>query len=502
VIRRIKLLPLLIFPYLAIASPAHAQAPSLIQVGSDLDWAPYYMSAQGNIQSGQYVYSQLPNPSLAGNMILAIVPFDQAATAPTVTDNESDTYSLAATCTDTTNNEEVGIYYLLNAPAGVAQIKTTYNVTSLYEGMPAVSEWTNVATSSAFDGSSCGFANSTTVTGSSGVTPTSANDLVVQFAWNTYVGVGGGGGIGVHYTQGNQSNITWQQFLGTWAWAEGAQWGVYSSTSAFNPSMTVSAAGYLSLAVFFKSASAGTAMPSGIRIVARANYPFTPASPWNPNPLKAYFPCPATANLLVADFAGAYPQDLTGVSDSDGNTWQSDHALMVDSGDNTTVHNWSASNATASTAQSITLTFNSIDGADSIELYCIKGAATNAFDKSVAASGNSTGTGNFTSVSITPDTSDGLILMNGSQYSSTATGFLNGGIFEGCFWSGEGLSNGGCASNNAWGAYYNPNTANFTWTATEWQNSPVGIWAVETDAYEAAPASAPTPPTGLTATVH
>ncbi len=447
------------------------------------------MGSGGSVQSGQYVLSQLPNPSLAGNMLMAIVPFDHTSSTPTVSDDQNDTYSLAATCTDTTNREEIGIYYFLNAPAGVRQIKTTYHATTLYQGMPAVAEWTNVASSSALDGSSCGFGHAQTVQGSSGVTPSAAGDLVVQFAWNDYVI--GGGGIGVHFTPGSQSNIAWSNFLGTWAWAEGAQWGVYNSTSALNPQMTVSTAGFLSLAVFFKSASAGTPMPSGIRIIARKNVPFTNDFPWNSNPIKVYFPCPSTANLMVADFAGAY-QDMTAVSDSNGNAWQSDHALTCDGGNNTCVHNYSASNATTSPGQTVTLTMNTMSGADSVELYCIQGAATSAFDTSVAGSGNQTAGGNWTSLSITPHTSNGLILMDGSQYSDTTTGFTGmGQNYQGCYWSGEAISTGGCASNNAWGAYYNPNTSAVTWTATELPGSAVGIWAAETDAYEAAGAPHP-----------
>ncbi len=201
--------PAQIVQQVVMVSPQTAANPSLIQVGDDLDWALYYMGSGGSVQSGQYVLSQLPNPSLAGNMLMAIVPFDHTSSTPTVSDDQNDTYSLAATCTDTTNREEIGIYYFLNAPAGVRQIKTTYHATTLYQGMPAVAEWTNVASSSALDGSSCGFGHAQTVQGSSGVTPSAAGDLVVQFAWNDYVI--GGGGIGVHFTPGSQSNIAWSE---------------------------------------------------------------------------------------------------------------------------------------------------------------------------------------------------------------------------------------------------------------------------------------------------
>ena len=501
VLKKAILAPALVFlGAVFFPSPAAAQSqPALIQVADDLDWAETYLGSGGSVAAGQYMTTELPNPALAGNMIVVIVPFDSTASIPTVTDNLGESYSLAKSCTDTTHGEEVAIYYALNVTAGAKQIKTTYQAGTQYQGNPAVAEFTNVATSNALDVASCNFSNSTTVTAGS-ATPTQSGDLVIQFAWNDYVAIGTGGGIGVHYMQGSQSNITWQQFLGTWAWAEAAQWGVYSSTSALNPTMTDSSSGFLSLAVFFKSASAGTPMPNGIRIVGRKNVPFTNYSPWNANPLTVYFPCPSTADLLVADFDGA-GQDMTAVSDSNLNSWTSSHALECDSGNNTCVHNWYAPNAATSTGESVKFTFNSMQGADSVELYCVKGAATSPFDISVAGTGNQTAGGNWTSVSITPSTSNGLIFMDGSQYSDTATGFATG-LFEGCFWSSEGLSNGGCASNNAWGAYYNPNTSQFTWTATELSGVAVGIWAAEADAFKAAPTQQPAPPTQVTGVVE
>jgi hypothetical protein len=482
-----------------VVSPLLAGAqsvPTLIQVADDLDWAVSHFGSGSSVAAGQHMTTELPNPALAGNMIVVIVPFDSTASIPTVTDNLGESYSLAKSCTDTTHGEEVAVYYALNVTAGAKQIITTYNVGTQNQGNPAVAEFTNVATSNALDVATCNFSNSTTVTSGS-VTPTQSGDLVVQFAWNDFIDLGSGQGIGVHYKQGSQPNITWQQFLGTWAWAEGAQWGAYNSTSALNPTMTVSTSGFLSLAVFFKSASAGTAIPNGIRIVGRKNVPFAAWSPWNVNPLTAYFPCPSTANLLVADFAGA-GQDMTAVSDSNSNSWASSHALKCDSGNNTCVHNWYAPNATTSTGEGIKLNFNLIQGADSVQLYCVKGAATSPFDTSVAGSGNQDAAGNWTSVSITPSTSNGLILMDGSQYSDTATGFTTG-FYEGCFWSAEAADIGGCASNNAWGAYYNPNTSQFAWTATELAGSAVGIWAAETDAFKALPTQQPAPPTQLKA---
>lgn len=492
VLKLISALAIIVPATLFFTLQASAQSPALIQVADDLDWAETYLGSGGSVAAGQYVTTELPNPALAGNMIVVIVPFDATSSVPTVTDNLGESYSLAKSCTDTTHGEEIGIYYALNVAAGAKQIKTTYHAGTQNQGNPAVAEFTNLATSNALDVASCNSANSTTVAAGS-ATPTQTGDLVIQFAWNDYVGLGSGGGVGVHYTQGNQSNITWQQFLGTWAWAEGAQWGVYNSTSALNPTMTTSSSGFLSLAVFFKSASAGTAMPSGIRIVGRKNVPFTNYSSWNANPLTVYFPCPSTANLLIADFAGA-GQDMTAVSDSNSNGWTSSHALACDSGNNTCVHNWYAPNATTTTGESVKFSFNSMQGADSVELYCVKGAATSPLDTSIAGTGNQTASGNWTSVSITPTTSNGLILMDGSQYSDTASGFTTG-LYEGCFWSSESLSNGGCASNNAWGAYYNPNTSQFSWTATELPGVAVGIWAAETDAFKAASTQQPPPPT-------
>ena len=71
--RQIKKFALLIIVCLVATISSQAQSPSLIQVGDDLDWALYYMGSGGSLQAGQYILSQLPNPSLAGNMLMDIV---------------------------------------------------------------------------------------------------------------------------------------------------------------------------------------------------------------------------------------------------------------------------------------------------------------------------------------------------------------------------------------------------------------------------------------------
>lgn len=466
--------------------------PSLVQVADDLDWAQNYFQTRvtTGITSGETLLSNLPNPTGAGNLLTVHLELDDTLLYPTVTDDKGDTFYIGNVCKDTTNGEDVLMYYAPNVASGARRITTTFAATTFNTSPPAVAEWTNVATSDPIDGSSCAFVNSTTVAAGS-VTPNYSGDLVVQHAWNDWLStLPTGGGIGLHYTKGSQTNITWIKFIDGWAWANGGQYGIYNSTSALNATFTTSTAGFNSPVIFFRSSAGGTAPAAGIRVVARKNIPFTSGSlSFSTNPLKTYFPCPPTANLMIANYAGPN-DDMTAVSDSATNTWTSNHAQFCDSGNLTCVHNYSARGATVSPDQWIQLTFSAVSD-DTVQLYCVAGAKTAPFDTAATGTGDQTVAGNQTLVSITPSTSNGLVIASGSQVFNTTSGFsTTGQYYDGCYWSAENTDIDGCAANNAWGHVYNVTTSAINWTATfQVGGTAIAQWAAEADAYEALPAT-------------
>ena len=280
------------------------------------------MAAAKSIGSGDHIDIYLPNATLSGNLVTVLLGIDGTGNFPTVTDDQSNRYSVAKSCTDSGNNTTMLLYAAANVTAGARKITVTYAATNQNgPAVPAVAEWTNLATSSPVDTTSCNNGSSSTVTAGS-ATPGQSGDLVIQYAWNDRYGtIGSGGGLGKYYTAGSQSNITWQMFLNAFDWMYGAQWGVYSSTSALNPAMTSSTSGFVSLSVFFKAASAGTAPGNGIRVLKRKDVMLTTG--WIPSPLTGHIACPSSTNLLIADWGGP-GLDLTNVSDSASNSWQSE----------------------------------------------------------------------------------------------------------------------------------------------------------------------------------
>ena len=383
--------------------------------------------------------------------------------------------------------EDVIIY---SAPTGTSSgldtITMTYHATSQFTSTPAYAEFAFVGV---IDGAGlCAHVNSTTVAAGS-KTPAQTGDLVVQFSWNDWLStINTGGCIGVHYTHGSQSNITWQKFIDGHDWCFGGQWGVYNSTAALNPTFTISTSGFITAAVFFSPSGSGTSQPSGVRIVAQKNVPFMGTGSFNVNPVVAYFPCPPSADTIVANWSGPGPSttfDLSSVADSATNTWVSNHAEFCDASNDTCVHNFHTDGATISDAQNVTLTLKAMSD-DTIHLFCLSGAASSSLDTTATGQGNQTVAGNLTLLTVTPNVANDVILLTGSQFDNTTRSFTGGLNYIGCFWSNEAISLDGCAANNPWGATYDSTTGSVTWTAVMQSGSmAVAQWSAEADAYKA-----------------
>jgi hypothetical protein len=478
---------------LTLSVPLFAQSPTLLQVKNDLDWVPSSFSS-GGISSGDTISDQLPNSVGANNTVFELIAVDDTTSYPTITDHLGLTWTRNATCKDTTNGEDVLIYSApTGANSGLDLVTTTFHASTQFTGAYALAEFAFVGS---IDGAAaCAFANSATVAAGSH-TPSQSGDLVLQFSWNDWLAVSNGACIGVHYTHGSQANISWQKFIDGHDWCFGAQWGVYNSASALNPTFTVSSAGFNTAAVFFTPSASGTAQPSGVRIVAQANVPIMASGSFATNPANDYFPCPPSADTMVAEWAGPGPSstyDLSSVTDSASNTWNSNHAEECDSGGNTCVHTYRADGATISDAQEVTLNLKATSD-DTVHLFCLSGAASSSLDATAVNSGNQTTVGNQTLLTINPITANDLVLLVGSQIYNTTRSFTGTGQnYVGCFLSSENLDLDGCAANNPWGAYYNSGAGVVTWTAVfQSGTEATAQWSAEADAYK--PATAPTAP--------
>jgi hypothetical protein len=478
---------------LIMSIPASGQ-PSLVQYANDMEFQP----AVG----AQYVLTYLPNPSGAGNLITVCFGADESG-AVSVSDDQNNTYH-STTIRDAANGKDTFCYYAGNISAGTKEIRLTAGGTTNWI-MPAIAEWTGVLqTSDPLDtgGSKGAFGSGTSVQAGT-YTPTASSDLVIQFAmnWGTCCYT-----PGTSWTAGSQPNITWALWLAENEFPAGAQWGVYNSTAPFNATMSVSPGGFATLALFFKPCAApncGTPRPRGIQVVGRKTLNSNAAAPFAANPRTVQAPCPANNNLLIVEWAtGGSSEDISSISSSPPNTWA---ALPAVNGGTPFVHNRYAANATLSPTTTLTFNFTGVNSASGM-IYCIVGASTSPYDKSVNTNTTQNAGGSLNLGAIAPSTANGLILVVASQEQNTSRGFTSplNGQWDGCWFSNEPLSVSGCSQNNAFGHYLNPNTDSVQFTATQTDGTAVQGYVAALDAYKAASTNntPPNPPTSLTTDIH
>lgn len=437
-------------------------------------------------------YTQFYLPQVAGTNN-AIIVFQTASPGDTITvaDDQSDTFYAGPLEDDTTNGQTVQFLYATGVNGSARELQVHHSATDAWTtGWAMVC--TNVATANALDASTGNFASSNSVTAGS-VTPNNSGDLWVHAFWNDYTT----GAIG-SITAGSQTNITWALAQADRAQAIGGQWGVYSSTSASNPTMsTTGTAGFNSIAMALKSSSAGTAFPStGIQVNAMKTLWIGTGSGGGlaTLPRTEQFPCASSNNSMVIEWLGGSSGVLSGLTDSNSNTWTATGSTACNAGGGCS-RAFYAQNATVSPTQNITIS-GTVD-ADSAKVYCISGGKTSGFfDKTANANGTQSSAGALTAITgFSPSTSNGLVFGTLSVASNTQTGTSSpsGTLFTGCLWSQQTAGNGGCDQNNGWGFYLNPNTTSETWTWTAWTAIAAEGWEAQVDAFEAPSTSQTTP---------
>jgi len=436
----------------------------------------------------------LPNPTGAGNLLVVMLRW-QNSSSPTAsfTDEVSNTYTQATTCTDTPAGTVTGLYYVQNTKAGARNITVHF---SSFSGGVAMGEYEfyNVAQSSALDQASCqvGIANTTV---SSGAIPVlgSSGDLVFQY------GMVDAAAMITGCTPSTQANITWTQrttmILDNQP--QCAQYGIYSSTASFSPSFTVNTnVAYVSAAAAFKAANAGTAPPSGIR-VAYVQHDNSIVQ----NLTRALTQMPISGNLAVIMYTGSddYP---TAISDGT-NTWSTVGPNQVcneiisppeKTAEGQCSSIWYASVASPGTYKlNFTRQVNS-QGAgfgDSYITFDISGAAASPVDTGFGSGGglaSATGQqvlgsgGPVTTITAAPSGTNEVILVSENQQFDTMTGLTSpsGAYFLSNTYTTE--SNSSHADlNGGWGLLYNGSSIapeTWMWIHDASQDPGINTWTV------------------------
>jgi hypothetical protein len=437
----------------------------------------------GGFPSAGYTQIYLSQTAGANNAII-VGATGSPGDAVTVTDDQSDNFYAAAYNEDTTNTQTIQAFYAVGVNGSARQIQVHHSASDSWF-TPFALVCTNVATANALDVSTGHFASSNTVTAGS-ATPNNSGDVWFQMFWNDY-----STGAQSTISAGSQSNITWALAQADRSESIGAQWGVYSSTAALNPTMsTTGNAGFNSIAFALKSSSAGTPFPTGIQVTAMKTFWIGSGQNQGTLPRTEQFPCSASNDGIIVEWVGGSGDTLTGGTDSNSNSYSSTGSAVCTTGAGGCSITYYAQNATVSPSQALTL--SGAAGADSAKLFCVSGGSTTSFfDKTATATGDQTTAGNLTGVSITPSTPNGLIISDISVTSNTQAGLTTptGALFAGCLWSAQSVNPSGCDENNGWGTFLNSAASSYTFTWSPWSafsTTAAGSWVNRADAFEAA----------------
>jgi len=494
----------------ATVCEVHAQAPgvpTLVQhVATGMDRYPI-----------NTLTVRLPNLARAGNCLILGVQFNSTGSVASVTDNMGNNWIAGPTTTNVGFTKRMNMYYVLNAVAGTQTITVHFSGLTTTPGFPqaVVSEFYNVATSNAFDGSS---ASSTSRTAGP-ITTTAPGDLIYEWGASlSSSNINGGAYNGTSITAGAGFTLLSADLqVGS-----SDQYQIQPTAGTITPTFSATgSATWGSVAIALKSATAGTAPPPGIRIIHLQHTLLQSVRAQNRAvPIVMQFP--SSGNLLVGLFNGAGPI-ATGVTDVLGNTWSLPASATTRGGGLATSAQivYAANAATAPTLIGITVALSEVGtGDDMFNLYDITGAAISPFDLATTNLGNQTSNGPLTSGIITPISSNGLVFHVNSIFFHTENSMTSpiNGTFDSVV-NDLDDDDGGTTTDvstldmdNAYAHFYNPtiNQISFTFTNAFHSGGPQGVqqWGGATAAFKsnvgptptATATSTPTPTPTLTAT--
>jgi hypothetical protein len=487
----------------ATVCEVHAQAPgvpTLVQhVATGMDRYPI-----------NTLTVRLPNLARAGNCLILGVQFNSTGSVASVTDNMGNNWIAGPTTTNVGFTKRMNMYYVLNAVAGTQTITVHFSGLTTTPGFPqaVVSEFYNVATSNAFDGSS---ASSTSRTAGP-ITTTGPGDLIYEWGASlSSSNINGGAYNGTSITAGAGFTLLSADLqVGS-----SDQYQIQPTAGTITPTFSASgSATWGSVAIALKSATAGTAPPPGIRIIHLQHTLLQSVRAQNRAvPIVMQFP--SSGNLLVGLFNGAGPI-ATGLTDALGNTWSLPASATTRGGGLVTSAQivYVANAATAPTLSGITVALSEVGtGDDMFNLYDITGAAISPFDLGTTNLGNQTSNGPLTTGIITPRTSNGIVLhINSIDFHTEASmSSPAGGTFDTIVNDldnddppGGGTDVSTLDMDNAYAHFYNPTTSqvSFTFTATSTPGGTQGVllWGGATAAFKSNVGPTPTPTPTATST--
>lgn len=453
---------------------AFGAVPSLIQNTS----GSFLVAAQSSSKAN-FVTVSNPDPGIAGNTLIMLILHESFGITSTITDaTGGNTWTKACTVSDSGNHLDMDVWVAFNIVAGTRRVTATFS-SQADDVSPRLLEFNNVT---AVDGCGGQTGSGTSVTSGS-ITPTVTGDLVLQNVFRS------GTIQATSYTPGSQSNITWQLADADLRESGSTQWGVYNSTSALNTTMSMAGStSWISSSIFLKNGASGGTPTSGIRVRSTQHNNIFPTAEGGPSG-TFNLQLPSSGNLLVAAFSSG-GNSITSITDSNSNTWVS--AGLTPHND-TLCQIWYAANATSSNNLVVTVSKDAYNTADTIVFFDVLGAATSPFDNATQATGTQGSRSDFNTNSITPTTSNGLIIAEmGVALNTISDTTTSGALFDSHFYDNNTGTFSQLDENNGWAHYYNSGTSavTFGWHPLHPSGANIGNWAALSAAFKAAPAAA------------
>src|SRR5258706_1735716 len=260
---------------------------------------------------------------------------------------------------------------------------------------------------------------------------------------------------------------------------------------SINPGITATGDttnGYNCVAIAVKASAgaAGSPRPAGIYINKILH------NSWRSNSATLKLQFPTTGNLRVIRINHQGVDTITSITDSDGNTYTQKTL------DTTTPQYYFAANQTANPNCVVTINFSG-NNRESARLLDISGAAVSPFD--VYAGVTDTDRSGLTTLvgpTITPTTSNGLVLMSGDLAFGPGLAVTSpaGATWDLCTYTGEtdndDMENADCDAH-----FYHPDTSALNVAYTITNNNPNTTCSVSAIAFKAAPLSPAAVPFGV-----
>lgn len=457
--------------------------PCLIQHSS---WRGNNGGGSGEV--GNTFIVKLPNAVLANDLVVISLDFAfNAGRTVTITDNDGgNTWTQGVTVTDAGNLVTSRLYYSDGTNAGTQTITIVFD-TAIFLVNIRVSEFFNIATSSASDGTSSSASATIPTVQSGSITTGTSGDMIYMHA----IGTGGD-------TSGlpNAYSLAGVKILTFTPGASGAllsadeevgdvlQFQIQAAAGAITPTLTLETSTNPNttlnvVAMAFKPVAGGLPSISGIRIVhvlhTSTNFNQTTTTP------RMWFPSSGNLLIVASDFGSANTA-LNSVADGALNTWtvttptSSSYPQLA-----------YVCNATTNNGLNIVPTIGA-SGSQLISIYYdVTGAATSCYDKSATASGSiSTGNPDITNApSITPSTANGLIIGIENMGTGPLSGAVSSGVFDNISYTGQTDSSSVDDSGDGFQHWYNTSisTVNIGWHVNN--GSVASAWFTMAHAFKA-----------------